>query len=58
MIEVQCRGAKRADRIVFKAVPAQSVPMVWTPHGGIPLRARGEPETGQCGLAPDYGEHQ
>ncbi len=30
----------RADRIMFKAIPAQPLLMVWTPHGMVPLRAR------------------
>lgn len=47
MTEARHLPASRAGRTVYKAAPAQSVPMVWTPHGMIPLRARQEREVAQ-----------
>lgn len=47
MTEARHLPANRADRAVYKAAPARCVPMVWTPHGVIPLRARKEREAAQ-----------
>lgn len=44
MTEAQGLAAKRAGPTVFKAVPLQTIPVIWTPHGAFPLGTRRQHE--------------